>query len=211
MTLTSQLIENNKTEFINLISSIEREGAQTEALIEMLSNSDFFVAPASKNYHNSIEGGLCDHCLNVYRNLLKLVELHNLSFDADTLKIVALLHDVSKMNMYKKGIKNEKVYCPNGSKYDQLGNYEWVSSELYVSREDVFVYGSHECTAEYITRQYIPLTLEESVAIIHHMGSMSWDSAKDNIGEVYNRYTLALLLYMADMTATYITENPRYE
>lgn len=205
---TTQQIENNKIEFISLVKSISREGAHIDALVDMLCNSDFFIAPASKAYHNSIEGGLCAHSLNVYNNLNKLISnFEDITFDEDTIKIVALFHDISKINTYKKGVRNEKVYSENGSKYDSLGRYDWVTKETYVSRDDAFIYGSHECTSEYILRQYIPLTLEESISIIHHMGSMSWDSAKDNIGEVYNRYTLALLLYMADMMATYVTEN----
>jgi hypothetical protein len=42
------------------------------------------------------------------------------------------------------------------------------------------------------------------------MGGMSWDSSKDNIGEIFNRYPLALLLYMADMMSSYVDENDRY-
>ena len=55
-----------------------------------------------------------------------------------------------------------------------------------------------------MARQFIPLTVEESTAILHHMGSMAWDSAKDNIGVVYDKYPLAMLLYVSDMISTYI-------
>ena len=59
---------------------------------------------------------------------------------------------------------------------------------------------------EYMIRHYIPLTVEESSAILHHMGNMSWDSAIDDIGAVFNKYPLALLLYLADMMSTYVDE-----
>ena len=72
--------------------------------------------------------------------------------------------------------------------------------------EERFVFGNHEQNAEYIARCFIPLTPEESSAILHLMGGMSWDSAKDNIGEVFGRYPIALLLYQADMLSTYISE-----
>ena len=210
--LTKEQIMNNKTDFIGLLRSIEREGADIDRLISKLEHSDFFVAPASTQYHGSYEGGLCDHCLNVYCNLLQLAEMKAdmLGINVDEVKqsliIVALLHDISKMNTYKTGVKNEKVYSENGSKYDDLGRFDWVSKKIYVTRDDKFIFGSHESTSEYIARTFIPLTLEESVAILHHMGSMSWDSAKDNIGEVFNTYWLALLLYQADMLATYVDE-----
>lgn len=210
--LTKEQIMNNKTDFIGLISSINREGADIEKLISKLERSDFFYAPASTQYHGAYEGGLCDHCLNVYCNLLQLAEMKadmlgiNVDEVKESLIVVALLHDISKMNTYKVGVKNEKVYSETGSKYDDLGKFDWVSKRIYTTRDDKFVFGSHESTSEYIARTFIPLTLEESVAILHHMGSMSWDSAKDNIGEVFNKYWLALLLYEADMLATYIDE-----
>ena len=208
--LTTQQIENNKAEFLDLIQSITREGADIERLCKKLINSDFFIAPASTKYHGAYEGGLCEHSLNVYYNMLKIVNLKETfdecCYDENTLKIVGLLHDISKMNIYEKTAKNTKVYCPEGSKYDELGRYDWKAELGYKTKEQKFVYGSHEMTSEYIIRQFIPLTLDESVAILHHMGSMSWDSAQDNIGDVFNQYSLALLAYMADMMSTYIDE-----
>jgi hypothetical protein len=66
-------------------------------------------------------------------------------------------------------------------------------------------------TSEYIVRQFIPLNIDESVAILHHMGTLGWDSAQDNIAEIYSQYQLALLLHTADMMSTYITEKPENE
>jgi hypothetical protein len=195
-----------------LIEKIKPMPKYIEKLIKKLDSSDFFFAPASTQYHNSFRGGLCDHCLNVCSNMLRLVEMNaeSLGIDVEDVResviIVSLLHDISKMNLYEVGVKNEKVYSENGSKYDELGKFDWVSKRTYKTREDKFVYGSHEATSEYMARQFIPLTIDESIAIIHHMGSMAWDSAKDNIGEVFNNYWLALLLYQADMMSTYINE-----
>lgn len=210
--LTKEQIMNNKTDFIGLLNSITREGVDIEKLINKLERSDFFHAPASTQYHNSYEGGLCDHCLNVCSNMLQLVDMKadalgiNPEDVRESVIIVSLLHDISKMNTYEPGVKNEKVYSENGSKYDELGKYDWVSKPIWVTRDDKFVFGSHESTSEFMARQFIPLTMEESIAILHHMGSMSWDSAKDNIGEVFNKYWLSLLLYQADMMSTYVDE-----
>lgn len=213
--ISTEKIEANKIEFIELVNSIERDGMYKDQLIDMLISSDFFTAPASTQYHCSYEGGLCQHSLNVYHNLKDLVDnregLTPACYNEESLKIVALFHDISKIGCYEKGIKNEKVYYDGGSKNDELGRFDWVSSVMWKTKKDKFIYGSHEVTSEYMLRQYIPLTLEESVAITHHMGSMAWDSAKDNIGEVFNTYTLALLLYMADMMSSYITEKPTNE
>ena len=208
--LTQEQIQHNKEEFIAFIRSIKREGANIEGLVNKLENSDFFTAPASSKYHGAYEGGLCEHSLNVYYNLLKTVQgckkLDEVCYDEDTLKIVALLHDLSKMNRYEKACKNTKVYCEDGNKQDELGRYKWVTEIGYKTKENAFLYGNHEQTSEFMVRTFIPLNLDESVAILHHMGGMAFDSAQDNIGRIFNEYQLALVLYLSDMQATYIDE-----
>ena len=208
--LTEEQLLNNKTRYLELISSIEREGMDTEKLIHKLENSDFFIAPASVKYHCSYVGGLCQHSLNVYDNLVALINgkegLDECCYDENTVKIVSLLHDISKMNIYEKTAKNEKVYCPDGDKYDEIGKFKWVSSLGWKLKDSRFTYGNHEMTSEFITRQFIPLTIDESVAILHHMGGMSYDSAQNTIGEIFGQYTLSVLLHLADMLSSYIDE-----
>jgi hypothetical protein len=172
----------------------------------MLNETDFFIAPASSKYHGSFKGGLCQHSLNVWKRLMDLSNIMNVEIDPSSAAIVALCHDLAKINYYTQGIKNEKVYSESGSKSDSLGKYDWVSTPTYQVRkaEDRFIYGNHECTSEVIARSYIPLTFEESSAILHHHGGMSTDCAKDDIGLIFNKNTLALLLHLADMLAAYV-------
>ena len=208
--LTEEQIAKNKDEFISLISSIEREGASIEKLLNKLNNSDFFYAPSSTKYHCAYEGGLCEHSLNVYKNFLSLVNgrenLDECCYDENTIKIVTLLHDISKMNIYEKTSKNEKVYCEDGDKYDALGKFKWVTTIGWGLKQDRFTYGSHEMTSEFIARQFIPLTIDESVAILHHMGGRNWDSAQDNLTDIFGQYQLATLLHLSDMMASYVDE-----
>lgn len=203
-------IEKNKQEFIELIKSINREGFDSQKLIDKLENSDFFTAPASSKYHLSVEGGLCQHSLNVYRNLLSLsnMKFHN-KFSDDTLKIVGLLHDISKMNYYELTFSNKKVYHEMGTKKDNGGAYDWVTVSSYKTKEpnDRFIFGNHEMTSEFMVRCFIPLTVEESVAILHYNGGKGFDSAQENMGDIYNAYPLALLLHTADMLSCYVDEN----
>ena len=217
--LSKAEIESNKQEFISLLRSIDnRKNSDIEGLISFLNNSDFFTAPASQQYNNNFPGGLCQHSLNVYYNLINLV-IHTekitdpICFEEDSLKIVALLHDISKINTYETYVKNSKVYCANGKNHDEIGNYNWEATLEYKIKDvkNRFVYGSHESTSEYMIRHYIPLNVDESTAILHHTGSMAWDSAKDNISEIYNNYQLALLLHQADMLATFIWERVDHE
>ena len=193
----------NKERFISLLKSINRPGARIDELINKLESSDFFEAPASTKYHGSEKGGLCAHSLSVYDNLVSLVNLKGLTdkISKDSIIIVSLLHDFSKMNFYESYFQNKKAYSPTGSKFDDNGNFDWVSVSSYKVRDvgERFIYGSHEETSEYMTRCYIPLTYDESVAILHHMGQLASDSAKDDIYEVFKRSPLAFMLNTANM------------
>ena len=206
-------LESNKTKFIELIMSIER-GFDKEKLINKLLSSDFFTAPASTKYHLCVEGGLCQHSLDVYNNLRRLADCTGFSIKnpgcEDTLKIVALLHDFSKINTYKLGYRNVKVYSESGNKEDALGRFSWVSERVYeyVDDSERFIYRSHEDNSEYMTGCFIPLTLEESVAIKHHHGAFTveGDTQKRSLHTVFDKYPLAVLLHTADMLSTYIDE-----
>lgn len=203
-------IKENKIAFCSLLNSIERDGAQVDKLIHKLESSDFFEAPASSKYHNSEEGGLVDHSLKVYNNLVSLVKMKGLDnvIPKDSIIICGLLHDMSKMNLYEKYYANKKVYSDSGSKFDNIGKFDWQAVEAYRTRDDNdrFIYGSHEETSEYMVSTFIPLTVDESVAIMNHHNGISWDSKKAVSGCLYARYPLACLLHVADIMSTYIDE-----
>ena len=215
MALTNNQINDNKIEFIRLLRTIKREGADIERLIKKLENSDFFYAPASTKYHAAYEGGLCQHSLNVYYNFLELAKTHNdldpICYDDESVIIMCLLHDISKMNIYEKTVKNVKKYCDDGDKYDEMGKFRWIAEPGFKTKDNTFVYGSHEMTSEFIVRQFIPLNLDESVAILHHMGGMHYDCAQDNLGAIFSNYHSALILHTADMMSTYIDERENNE
>lgn len=211
--LTDNQIQNNKEEFLKLISSINREGFNKDLLLKHLENSDFYIAPASARYHSAFKGGLVHHSLLVYHNLTKLVGLYNLKINEDSMKIVSLLHDLAKMNFYEVYYKNVKVYSENGYKYDNGGRFDWQAVADYKVKDtkERFLYYNHEGTSEFMLRQYCPLSMDESIAILHHHGGMSEDSIKDNISAIYDRYPLAVLLHLADMMSVYIDESTNKE
>ena len=209
---SKDVLENLKNEFVELLTKIERPNADVQGLIKKLDSTDFFRAPASTKYHNAFEGGLLDHSLNVYYNLKYIVDVKGLKehISEESIIICGLLHDISKMNFYEPSSRNRKVYHENGSKYDELGRFDWISEFSYKIKEpkDRFIYGNHEETSEFMIKTYIPLSVEESVAILNHHGGMSYDCIPSStIHEKYNAYPLASLLHMADFLATYIDEN----
>lgn len=186
--------ESAKKEFMQIFSSVTREGKS--GLIKWLETSDFFTAPASTKYHGNYEGGLCEHSVNVYKNLKFLCK--NIkefqSVSEETIVISALLHDVTKVNCYKADTRNVK---------NADGVWEKVP---YYKFEEKFCYGGHGSKSVFLIERFMKLTLEEAVAINNHMGA--WDvENKTALSNAYEQFPFAYLLHMADGLATYVDEN----
>lgn len=218
--ITEERIIENKQKFLDLVTSITREGVDLDRLVRQLENSDFFEAPASAIYHNAFMGGLCAHCLNVYYTLVNLCAIMypdtqddegniipTCPYSDDTLKIVALFHDFDKMNKYERTVQNKKIYSETGTKYDEMGKYDWVSVPGYKRRDskDVFSVGTHAETSVYMTETFIPLSPEEWAAITNH--SSCYDNPKLDTTGIYSKYHLACLLHVADLMSTMIIES----
>ena len=171
-----------KEEFINLLKGINREGM--DKLIEFLEHSDFFKAPSSTRFHGSWEGGLVEHSLKVYEILKTKTE------DSDSVKIIALLHDICKVNFYKTDYRNAK---------NEQGVWEKVP---YYTIEDTIPYGHGEKSVMMIS-EFIKLTPEERYAIRWHMGFTEPKELYTTIGQAYKKYPIALLVHEADLEATY--------
>lgn len=187
-----------KERFIEIYQkNIKREGA--DKLLEYLLASDFFTAPASARYHNSFEGGLCDHSLNVYDCLVsyldttRVKETFGFSYSDESIAIVALLHDLCKIAVYKKGFRNVK---------DEKGQWQRVDTFEY---DDQLPYGHGEKSV-YIISGYMRLTREEAFAIRYHMGYSSEREDPRNVSAAFEMFPLAFALSTADSEATYFIE-----
>jgi len=182
-----------KEEFLEIVyDNIEREGC--EALIEWLEKSDFFTAPASMRRHNVFEGGLCKHSINVYKRFLKIVQAEygkewERQISHESVAIIALFHDLCKVDFYKTDVKNVKR------------DGVWVQ-EPYYKMDEALPYGHGEKSVMMISK-FIDLTMEEMYAIRWHMGFTEPKEVYSTIGTAYKKYPLALLLFEADLEATY--------
>lgn len=191
-------MEDKKKEFIELLKSTNREGI--ENLIKWLeSESDFFISPASTKYHLSYKGGLLEHSLNVLDQMINQLAL-DLSDEqiTDELRvstvIVSLLHDICKANYYsekEKNVKNEKG--------------EWVKEPYFIT-DDMYPLGHGEKSV-IIIQKYIKLTDDEIMAIRWHMGGFEPKDNYQYLSKAFSKYYLALALHIADLKATYVTEN----
>ena len=91
-------MSNSKEKFKEIFEkNITRDGAKE--LLEFLEKTDFFVSPASTQFHSAYEGGLCDHSINVYNRFLNSVknEYGKKYLDVvsnETIAICGLLHDI---------------------------------------------------------------------------------------------------------------------
>ena len=89
-----------KEKFLALCrENIHREGI--DKLLAWLEKSDFFTAPASTRFHGAHEGGLVEHSLNVYEQLVN-------GNPTETTAIVSLLHDLCKTDYYTVSTRNVK-------------------------------------------------------------------------------------------------------
>ena len=191
-----------KEEFISIYKeNIKREGA--ERLLEYLEKSDFFTAPSSTRYHGSYEGGLVQHSVNVYHCLKDYLsrprtkELYGMNYSEETIALVALLHDVCKIDFYTVEMRNKKN--------EDTGQWEKVP---YYAINDSLPYGHGEKSVYILSGFFYGdnrLTREEAFAIRYHMG-FSGIEDKNSIGRALEMYPLALALNVADMEASYYLE-----
>ncbi len=187
-----------KEEFLKIYKeNIKREGA--DKLLEWLEKSDFFCAPASTRFHSCHEGGLCEHSVKVYNRFLNIIkseygENFSEKVSPETIALVALLHDVCKVNTYKVEMRNVKE------------DGVWVQKP-YFTVDDHLPYGHGEKSV-YIINGFTRLTREEAIAINWHMGGFDTrvQGGSYSLKDAFTNFPLALLFHIADVEATYLDE-----
>lgn len=184
-------IQKNKEEFLNLLKSITRPGI--EKLIEWIeTKSDFFIAPASTMFHGNYEGALVEHSLNVYKLFKEKNERYDLGLNEDSVKIMALLHDICKANFYKPSTRNKKI---DGA---------WKQIPWY-DIEDSFPLGHGEKSVIMI-RCYITLSSEEMLGIRWHMGGYEPKENYKALSAAWDKYKSGACLHSADLEASNLLE-----
>lgn len=186
------------SEFIRIFQeNITREGSAK--LLEWLKKSDFFRAPASTKFHSAHAGGLCEHSVKTYYRFLQNLEMEYAEeaeekVAPESAAIIALLHDVCKVNYYKEEMRNVKV------------DGEWVQKPYYTV-DDALPYGHGEKSV-YIISGFMRLTREEAMAINWHMGGFDQRVLGGSyaLSDVFYKYPTALLFHLSDVQATYLDE-----
>ncbi|MCI7402194.1 MAG: HD domain-containing protein [Christensenella sp.] len=179
---------------------IKREGSS--ALYNWLESTDFFTAPASSRFHCAYAGGLCEHSLNVFNNLMLIYEMEKkanpeavANISMESLAIVGLLHDVCKIDFYTIDYRNVK---------NKDGQWEKVP---YYGINEKLPMGHGEKSV-YLINKYIKLTDDEALAINWHMGGFDKRviGGDNSISNAFEKSALSVLLQTADFLASYINE-----
>lgn len=210
--LTNIEIEKNKQEFISELGKVNRPGI--DKLIEWLSDPnpqvcDFFIAPSSSTFHGNYKGGLCEHSLNVYHNLVKLNEMYKtmmteigkdyVPYTDEQLIITSLLHDLCKIQYYEE---IEKWFKDDSGKWQSYQGYKVT---------DRFPLGHGEKSV-YLAQQFIQVTGVEALAIRWHMGldkpAHNIDpTEKKSLSDAWIMCPLAYLLHQADSMSAFLMED----
>ena len=196
--------KKNQQEFEALLRSTGREGI--EYVIEDLEKDGFFEAPASSGHHLNIQGGLCQHSLNVCKTGLMIWEgLKTLdpsgvnNAKRESVIIATLLHDVCKTDIYKRTVKKRK---------NKLG--QWEDSEGYMVSYKDFPMGHGEKSVIMLLCSGLELHDDEMLAIRWHMGAwgINMNSYEDqrNYDTARQKYPLCSIIQSADSLAAAIME-----
>lgn len=204
-------LARNKIEFQALVKKyIKREGIKE--FMEWLDTTDFYEAPATTKYNLSVEGGLCQHSLNVFHTMVEMVNnfyskepddsnVYNGdtleaqgAFAMESIAIVSLFHGIHKIGCYVKDFRNVKE------------NGVWVQKE-YWRWDEQFIYG-RGAKSVYILQQFMRLYVDEAQAIRFYLGgredvlSGQFETAYTG---VYENSPIAVFLFLSNEAATWLS------
>ena len=178
-----------EAKYRNYFAYINRPGAAD--LLQWMDANGFFEAPASKRHHGAEPGGLAQHSINVCRRLIQMNaeeerRQQSLNYDLETLAICGLLHDLCKIDAYRK------VGFEGINEYQLTKNFPAGHGEKSVI----------------LILQFMHLTQEEILAIRWHMGQYDFYARGGgyDLDNAFRQSKLAVMLHLADMMATHFDE-----
>jgi predicted hydrolase (HD superfamily) len=189
-------MKNIKDQIKEILYGTERDVARLVNHIEC--DTDFFEAPASTKHHLAKVGGLAEHSLSVYENMIKLNDEYKLDIPSHQIAITGLLHDLCKTNYYRL----EHVPVDNGGEIVRYEDHYVVEDQLPLG---------HGEKSLYLISKYLRLSAAEAAAIRWHMGCWTPGIATDiSFARSFNlaveKYPLVSLLITADYFSTRLLE-----
>lgn len=185
--------------------------------VEFLASSDFYTAPASTKYHSNFPGGLTYHCCLLLSRLVIIVKPQT-EAELGKLVLLAVGHDLCKVNVYKPYFTNEKIDGP-AKRLDNAGNMQidkyqtktWANGDQYhyeermkYAFEDKIPQGHGQKSLNMLLG-YLPLSVTEDMAaaIDGHMRDYDNNPYCD---VQMTQYPLCQYLHVADVIASMMDE-----
>lgn len=195
--LTTEQIKINYAKFKKYLKGyITRDGIDN--LIAWLDTTDIATMPATTKYHGVYAGGFIEHILNVFKRMFETLNAdyptitnedgENVAtnpYTKESIAIVSLLHDLDKVDKYTIQTRNKKNIAG-----------EWVQESYYVVKPtfDRLVFGNPAQNTIYIIEQFISLTYEEKLAILHQSGGI-YDGDENAVFMAMNAFKVSPLAY----------------
>jgi hypothetical protein len=190
--LTSAQIAANKENYLRLVSEVI---CQEDDFYKYLEATDYFNKPASTKHLRAYPGGLCEHALTVYHDLVQLAHLfYNDAIDEASLIRVALLKDIYKAQLFEAYFKN--------AKNDETGQWEKVVDYRYAEAREVF--GDLPFSSYMVAKRFTIFSDEEIEAICQYQLIAENGLKNPDVYNIMRKYPLVLLLHMADLSAGYL-------
>ena len=160
--------------------------------LEWLRSGDFYTAPASTIYHESIPSGLLYHTLKVVNKIQQLKSVESFrSVRIEDAVLVALVHDWCKIGLYEMYMKNQKN--------EQTGQWEKVPA---YKRKDSLLPMGHGAASMWQASKCFKLSTNEALAIRWHQGRWNVCEAEVNEFQQANEnYPLVHMIQFADQLA----------
>ena len=179
-----------------LKSKVKKRAGEFAELIEYIeTETHWLTAPASTRFHLCKENGLLEHSVNVAETLIRIKNTLYPLIEDESCVIVALLHDLGKVGMPAKPLylKNKPTDNQRRAGYGPTYPYSYNNDLTYLSVP---------VRSLYLALPFLPLSDEETQAIIYHDGQY----VEDNRSVAKNERPLTLLLQYADNWCGFVTE-----
>ena len=192
-----QLIEEYEELFIGAYimqtkREVFKEGNAYVRAIDWLRSTDFYKAPASTQYHDSVPGGLLVHSIKVYNQIVDLLTLPAFKdVKVEEVTLVALMHDWCKIGFYEQYMKNVKD--------EKTGT--WNTEPAYKVNQKGIPLG-HGVTSMYLASRVVNLTVEQCIAIRWHNGHFNVAKVEENeYQKAVNEVPMVYIMQVADQLA----------
>jgi len=193
--LTEEMKFNNKQRYLGLVAKL---GIDMTSFVKYLDSVDYFEKPATTRFFKSYAGGLCEQALAIYDELAQLCNAYcpGKYTEIDAIN-VALFKDIYKAELYESYVRNVKNEQTD----------KWEKKIEYRVKEVRPAFGDLGFSSYMIAKYFVDLTDEQIEAICYASLGMENGFKNNDIYEVMKNYKLVLLTHMADLAASYMSED----